>query len=818
MPPPINVIEERAVAPGAWAAMTAQGPDQEIKFLDANPPRLAVDDAAEIADTLFGIEGDVSPLYSERDQNFRVRPANGEGVVLKVSNTDEDPDVVDFHSQVLLHIERRDPGLPVPRVIRTRTGEASTIVEGPDGKPHIVRMLSYLPGVIVKDVDPTPALLRNLGATLARLDLALRGFFHPAANHELPWDLRQAPKLRRHSVDIADPGRRARVERVLDHFTAEVLPRLEGLRGQIIHNDANFFNVLVDPDKPEVITGIIDFGDTAHGPLIVDLAMAGADATVDTDDPVGALCELASGYDIALPLDSAEIDLLHDLVLVRHATTIVIVAWRAVHKPDYSDYLDDHVESLWAGFDRLLAVGRGPARDRLRGACGFPPYCPPGNALAPAQPAPEGADEALDELLDRRRRRLGPALGLFYGRPLHLVRGEGVWLYDESGRAYLDAYNNVAHVGHAHPHVVRAIARQAAALNTNTRYLYRNILDYADRLAASMPGELGVCVFVNSGSEANDVALQMARAHTGHDGALVMENAYHGVTEAMNALSPYDMPEGGLAPHVRTLMAPDTYRGPFREGEGNLAARYAECADDAIDSLAEAGYKPAAFMVDTSFCSNGIIDVPEGYLAAVVDKVRAANGVVIADEVQVGFGRSGSHMWGFETHGVVPDIVTLGKPIGNGYPIGVVVTTPEILRSFTRRSDFFSTFGGNPVACAAGLAVPDVLEREQLLANARDVGAYLRDGFRAIGRRHELIGGVRGRGLLVGVELVRDRATQEPAADETVRVMNHMRDNGVLVGREGPFGNVLKIRPPMVFRRKHADILIEALAGAVAAT
>ena len=797
---------------------TEQTTGQEIKFLDANPPGFAVDDAAEIARTRFGIEGGLSPLRSERDQNFRVGPPNRTGFVLKISNIDEDTDVVDFHTQALLHIERRDPGLPVPHVIRTQTGEARTIVEGPGGKPHIFRVLSFLPGVIVKDLDRTPAMLRNLGATVARLDLALRGFFHPAANHELPWDLRQAPRLRRHGVELAAPGRRARVEQVLGHFSAEVLPRLEGLRGQIIHNDANFFNVLADPDKPEDITGIIDFGDMMHGPLIFELAIAGADASIDADDPVGAICELAAGYDIDLPLEPDEIDLLWDLVLARHATTLVIQAWRGAHLPDYRDYLEADVDSLWAAFDHVLAAGRARARDRLRTACGFPPYCPPASASTAAQPVPKGADEALDELLDRRRRRLGPRLGLSYERPLHFVRGEGVWLYDDSGRAYLDAYNNVPHVGHAHPHVVRAIARQAAALNTNTRYVYRNILDYADRLAASMPGELSVCVFVNSGSEANDIALRMARAHTGRDGALVMEHAYHGGTEAVDALSPSGVSKGALAPHVRTLTPPDTYRGPFRGGEANLAARYAKCADDAIGSLAEAGHELAVFMIDASFCSNGIIDVPEGYLAAVADKVRAAGGVLVADEVQCGFGRPGSHMWGFETHGVAPEIVTLGKPIGNGHPIGAIVTTPEILRSFTRRSGYFSTFGGNPVACAAGLAVLDVLEREELLANAGDVGGYLKEGIRALAQRHRLIGDVRGQGLLIGVELVRDRATQEPAGDETVRVMNHLRDNGVLVGHEGEFGNVLKIRPPMVFGRQHADILIEALDRAVEAT
>ena len=294
-----------------------------------------------------------------------------------------------------------------------------------------------------------------------------------------------------------------------------------------------------------------------------------------------------------------------------------------------------------------------------------------------------------------------------------------------------------------------------------------------------------------------------------------MEDAYHGATEATDALSPGELRGDEIAAHVRTLIAPDCYRGEFRDADAG--ARYAEDADRAIAALGDAGLGTAAFMVDAGFCSNGILDAPEGYLAAVAKKVRAAGGLFIADEVQSGFGRMGSHIWGFQAHGAEADIITLGKPVGNGYPLGVVITRPEILAAFTQRSGYFSTFGGNPVACAAGLAVLEVLAREGLMANARDSGDYLRSGVRELAARYPLIGDVRGRGLLTGVELVRDAATLEPAKRETVAVINHMRQNGVLVGQEGVFGNVLKIRPPMAFSRDNADFLIAALGRAVAA-
>ena len=784
--------------------MAEQRAAENIKFLDSDVPEFSAEAAAEVARELYGVEGEFKRLYSERDQNYRIRQADGATCVLKFANSEEDPGVLDLQHQALIHIEGRDPDLPVPRVIRSLAGDLSGTVDGPDGRSHIVRLLSYMPGIDLAEVAQTAELYRNLGATVARLDLALRGFFHPAADHVLLWDLKRAPELRRNTDAIADAGLRARIEAVLDHFTDDVLPRLGGLRGQIIHNDANAGNVLVAEDDHERIAGIIDYGDMVHGALILDLAMAAAGVTHHTDDPVAAICDVAAGYDAVLPLEAEEIDLLYDLVVTRVAVEYVICNWRIVN-PTSNDirHLIDFVGPFEKAFEHLLGVGRAAARDRLRRTCQFPPYCPP------TEEPDENADAVLDELLERRHRLLGPKQFLFYERPIHVVRGEGVWLYSATGRRYLDAYNNVTHVGHSHPHVLRAISRQYAALCTNTRYVYRNILDYAERLAATLPGGPRVCVFVNSGSEANDIAWRMAKMHTGKTGAIVLEGAYHGGTDAIDAFSPGDLPADKIAAHIRTIATPDTYRGEFRGADA--AGRYAADADRAIAALDQAGLGVGAVMFDTSFVNHGVIDVPEGYLKAVVDKVRAAGGVFIADEVQAGFGRMGSHMWGCQSHGVEAEILTLGKPIGNGLALGAIITTPEILASFTADTGYFSTFGGNPVACAAGSAVLDVIEREDLLANARDVGAYLREGIRQIGQKHAIVGDVRGAGMLAGVELVRDPATLEPARAETKRLLDLMKDNGVLVGREGTHRNVLKIRPSMVFKRDNADQLVDAL-------
>jgi 4-aminobutyrate aminotransferase-like enzyme len=391
------------------------------------------------------------------------------------------------------------------------------------------------------------------------------------------------------------------------------------------------------------------------------------------------------------------------------------------------------------------------------------------------------------------------------------VKGEGVWLTASDGRRYLDCYNNVPHVGHAHPYVAEAIARQARTLNTNTRYITDQAIEYAERLTDLASEGLTSVTFVNSGSEANDLAWRMAKAFTGHSGGLCMDFAYHGVSEAIDAFSPSNAPAHWNAPHIRQLPAPDVYRGLIGAGEAGVGERYAALADPLIADLQEKGYGVAAAMIDPAFMTNGVLDAPPGYLQGIVDRVRKAGGLFIADEVQSGFGRMGPSFWGHRHHGVTPDFITIGKPAGNGYPLGVVITRPEILSHFLEFGPFFSTFGGNNVAGAAGIAVLDVIRDEKLLENAGDVGAHFRKGLAGLMTKHALIGDVRGVGLATGVELVHDRSGRTPAEDVMARLLNLIRDEGALVGGEGKHGNVLKIRPPIVFSRDNADFAVAAV-------
>ena len=420
-------------------------------------------------------------------------------------------------------------------------------------------------------------------------------------------------------------------------------------------------------------------------------------------------------------------------------------------------------------------------------------------------------------LILRRKKLLGPDLSLSYENPLHLIRGEDVWLYDTDGRAYLDAYNNVAHVGHCHPDVVTAIARQAGLLNTNTRYLHDAVVDLSEHLTATLPAGLDVCFFVNSGSEANDIAWQMAKAVTGNTGLLVLEEAYHGISEATFAMSTSEYDPAMRPDYVEALESPDIYRGRLQGDGAEIGNGYAQSCDQALFSLAGRGHQPAALIVDSGTSSSGILDLPAGYLPSIAKKTQAAGGLYIADEVQVGLGRSGSHFWGFEALGAQPDIVTIGKPVGNGHPIGIVVTSREILAKFNSYVPFFSTFGGNPVSAAAGLEVLKIIARQNLQQNADETSTYLKQGLKDLAKCETLIGDVRGSGLLIGVDLVLDRETREPAGEIANQVYNHMRDNGVLIGIAGPHGNVLKIRPPITFSKSHADQLVTALSNALIA-
>ena len=422
------------------------------------------------------------------------------------------------------------------------------------------------------------------------------------------------------------------------------------------------------------------------------------------------------------------------------------------------------------------------------------------NAYVPGQGNLSPQDQAL---VARRQRLLGPAYRLFYETPVHLVRGQGVWLYDAEGKAYLDCYNNVASLGHCHPHVIQATARQAAIYASHTRYLNEVVLDCAEKLLSHFPPELSQVMFTCTGSEANDLALRIAFAQTGGTGVIVTQNAYHGVTHTVSGLSPSLGSGVALGQHVRTIPAPDP-----AQMTGDLGQAFAASVQGAIDDLHRHGIQPAVLIVDTVFSSDGVFADPAGFLQPAAQTIRNAGGLFIADEVQPGFGRTGGHWWGFERHGLIPDMVSLGKPMGNGYPVAALVLRPEVLAEFGAKGRYFNTFGGNAVACATAIAVMEVIEDENLLHNAATVGQHLAEGLRALAKTHDSLGPLRATGLFLGQDITRDGA---PDGAEAARVVNALRDEGVLISATGPKGHTLKIRPPLILQQTEADLFLTKL-------
>jgi 4-aminobutyrate aminotransferase-like enzyme/Ser/Thr protein kinase RdoA (MazF antagonist) len=653
---------------------------------------------------------------------------------------------------------------------------------------HWARVYDRLPGrSSVHGASVSDAAVRDWGTMAARVGRALRGFWHPMAARVMLWDVQHALRLRPMLGAVSEGDVRELVKRALDRFEQVVTPVWPSLRAQVVHTDLCASNVLVDDTGQ--ITGIIDFGDASWSALVVDLAAVLETVTEgregDPDEFIRVARIALDGYEKVTPLEPGERQILGELLAARMCAAVVVPASRAA--------LYDEPDALMAGL-------RGQAVEvlRLLESVGWEEV---GRRLGGREP---GWGWSVPALVARRAKAVGPAMTPpTYREPLHLVRGEGVWLIDADGRRYLDAYNNVPVVGHGHPRVVEAIVRQARRLNTNMRYLHETALEVAERLVASTGGALDTVMFVNSGSEANDVAWRIARAATGGSGGIATDWAYHGITEAINALSPEEWGSRPPPDHVRTWRPPDRLRGFDRSVEE---------IDAAMHALRRAGHRPAAAIMDGLLTSDGIIDLDPRTAVDLVERVRDDGALWIADEVQSGHGRTGAAMWGYQRFGIEPDIVTLGKPMGNGHPVAAVITRRELAQAFSPDGEFFSTFGGNPVAMAAALAVLEVIDDERIIEHAAEVGEYLAGRLRELGTRHQLIGEVRAISLAIGVEIV-GPGTTEPDAATAREIVEGMRRAGILIGSTGRHGNTLKIRPPLVFQHQHADQLVEALDG-----
>ena len=519
---------------------------------------------------------------------------------------------------------------------------------------------------------------------------------------------------------------------------------------------------------------------------------------LNTKDPLHAASQVVKGYHMAYPLTDQETDLLYYLIAGRLCISVTQSAYNA----SAGSSNEHHFITEGPAWDLLFALIRiNPikAQDAFRKVCGK-------KALI--------TDSDYSILLNDRKRYIGRNLSISYQSKLKIVKGALQYLYDDKGRTFVDCVNNPSHVGHCHPVVVKRMQKQIATLNTNTRYLNDAMMNYAKRLTDTLPGDLKVCYFVNSGSEANDLAIRISRQVTKHKDIIVLDHAYHGTSTVSMELSPYKFDsKGGFGkmPWIHKSMNPDSYRGPYQYDDGDAGKKYAADVQRIIESLHQEGKTPAAFICETLLGVGGQIPLPPNYLQEVYRYVKAVGGICIADEVQVGFGRVGEAFWGFELQQVVPDIVVMGKPIGNGHPLAAVVVTNEIADKFNNGLEYFNTFGGNPVSMATGLAVLDVLQQEEMQAHAFNVGNYLMEGLKKLMDKYSIISDVRGHGLFIGAEMVKNRITQEPAVPEIDFVVEKMKDRGFLLSTEGPFHNVLKIKPPLPFNKQNADELIQQL-------
>jgi 4-aminobutyrate aminotransferase-like enzyme/Ser/Thr protein kinase RdoA (MazF antagonist) len=758
--------------------------------------------------TEYGFSGEISRLAGE-NENYLIKKEDGACFVLKLADEGTTAEMIKIEHLAVERLNEAGLDIHLPRMIPTKAGSVLACLKTKDKKQIRGRLLEFVEGKAWCESLPAKVKqLEDLGKIIAKMDAVLSFIVLPDSKtgsksgsktgpkRTHHWDLARADQHRSKISIIDSPERREILEWVFHLYAAIVKPLLESLPQSLIHGDINDDNVLVADHK---ITGILDFGDCLENPTICDLAIALAYHTLDEEDPLDASATIIGSYHKFRALTMDEIKVIFPLMCARLAVSVIISAQRKKIDPSQKNWFVSE-ERAWKKLAIFYKTNPAQATIILARETNLEPF--------------EDSGACVSELLKTRQKLIAPSVSPSYEKPLKIVRGKGQYLYDCHGRPFLDLYNNVCHVGHCHPKVVEAGQKQMARLNTNTRYLYDGLTEYAQKLCDTLPKELDTCFFVNSGSEANELALRIAKTHTHQKDILVVDNAYHGHTSSMIDISPYKfMGKGGKGkpePWVHVVPVADGYRGQFKGQTEDTGKSYGHQVGKIIDKI---GTPIAAFITESLLSCGGQVIPPNGYFKTAFKHVRDAGGLCITDEVQTGFGRVGSHFWAFELQNVVPDIVVMGKPIGNGHPMSAVVTKKEIANSFANGMEFFATFGGNPVSCAIGMAVLDVIKEEGLQEHAKKIGAGMIKGLNTLKDKHDIIGHVRGIGLFIGIELVSVKGgnTLAPATQKASEMVNRMKKRGILLGTDGPLNNVIKIKPPMVITKQDADMFIRVL-------
>ncbi len=764
-------------------------------------PNFKPNDITQIAKQEFGFSADkVSALGGYIDQNFLIENDSGEQRLFKAHSRHERPYVLELQNAVLDHLKGQSLSFDTPSAFITQSGAPYAQRENETDDDDKLRCLSFVSGSLISEFGPLDErALKEAGQLVGKLDKALLDFHHPAASRpDMEWDLANAPNIAEYLPLIKDTALRRLADYFFLQFDVLVAPKLRKLPRQVSHNDGHRYSLLGRKGPEGVsISGIIDFGDVLLTHRICNLSVTVSDLIVGQENLADTAARIVSGYNDACALTDIEFDLIYYLVGVR-LSMYAALAGRALHEDPDNPHPQAKLGDVKDVLRRMIEINPIAWVDHLRKKCG----------VADKSTARQ---KHANDLTLARTSHFSSSLYTHYEEPLVLEGGAFTYLYDQYGNSYLDCVNNVCQWGHCHPSIVRAGQRQMAKLNTNSRYVHEPMSEFAQRLTDTMPDSLDTVFFVNSGSEANDLAARLARAFSGNNDLLVVDRAYHGNSSLATDISPnrIDRPgRPGLPLHVRSTECPDLYRGQFRDDDPQACAKYLNDMDQTLADMKNSGQAPAAFFAESLVGTGGQIVFPEGYLQGIYERVRKAGGVCIADEVQVGFGRTGDHMWCFESQNVVPDIVTMGKPMGNGHPMAAVVTRREIANAFDNGIAYFNTFGGNPVSCATGLAVLNVLEDEDLMANTAKMSARLVDGLKKLQSRFSCFGDIRGLGLYIGVEIVSDPDKRLPDAKLAKALVEDTKRQGVLLNTNGYDNNIIKIKPPLIIDARDIDRLL----------
>ena len=741
----------------------------------------------ELLQSEFGLtEIEVKRLNGYDNVNYLVNSATGQCIFKTYNPTDELYEMVKAQNETLLFLQKSD-STKYPKPIQFIDGSLVKVLSI-DGIKQVCRMLTFIEGEPLGDIRHTKTLMESFGRFLAEIDLKLQHFRSPTiAARQWEWDIQYLTLNESYINDIPNAKDRNTVLYFIQQFKENVLPVAPTLRKQIIHGDANDWNILTRHGE---VSGIIDFGDLVHSFLINELAIAIAYLCFEKENPLEWASFILKSYHNTLPIQEGEIKVLYYLIVARLVQSVCGSARSKKNDPN-NLYASVSEKSAWKLLYHWLSINPLAAENSFRIATG----------LQTLKPQPS------QQVLKRRYQHTSPILSLSYDKPIHMVGSAFQYMYDVDGNTFLDAYNNIPHVGHSHPKVVAAGQRQMAKLNTNTRYLYDQLVDYAEKLLAKFPSELNKIYFVNSGSAASDLAIRIAKTHTDHKGVMVMEHGYHGITQTAIDLSDYKFnhPNGeGQKDYILKTAIPDTYRGEYTLNDGTAGKMYAK---DAIHEIRHSNMPLAAFIAEPVVGCGGQVPLAKGYLKEVYPMIRKQGGLCISDEVQTGFGRLGDYFWGFEAHDVVPDMVILGKSMANGHPMGAVVCTNDIAESFGKGVEFFSSFGGNPVSCSIASSILEVIDEEKLQENAKTVGNFYKSLFFNLQAKYKCIGDVRGSGLFLGIEIIKDYGmTPDPELAHLIK--NQLRIKNILISTDGPFNNVLKTKPPLCFTRENAQLVI----------